>query len=330
MNNLTKIICIFLTIALIASNAFWIMNTPDSEQQEKISVRFAYQFGFHYGQQIIMDHFDLVEKWSNGVAIATYQTINGGTSQLEAFIGESLEFGSMGAAPAVKGISQGVDIKIFATMGQKQAAIWTWREDIDSLADIKLGDTVNVAAVNSVYHMSLIKAFTDIGRTVNDVNDVVVFYSHPDAYQLMEQREIDAVFASAPYNSMYEKAGYKYIGDEPSIWGTPMAGSVIVGRVSFCEENPEIASAVYMAWLEATNWINTNPEEASYIIGEVYGYNMNEVWQDFQEANLVFNPTFGLSALKNFANIMYDLDVIDKQLSEQDMIFEHSLGVIGR
>lgn len=326
----TTIVCLVLIISLVLSNVYWIFNETSSETQEKVTVRFAYQFGFHYGQQIIMDHFDLVEKWSNGEAIATYQTISGGTTQIEAIIGKSLEFGSMGAAPAITGIAKGVDMKIFASMGRKQALIWTWREDINSLEDFTSSDTLNVAGLYSVYHMSLIKAYTDMGRTINDVDNVAVIYSHPDAFQLMEQREIDAVFASAPYNSMYEEAGYKCIGDEPSIWGTPMAGSTLVGRIEFCEEYPQIASAVYMAWLEATNWINDNPQEASEIIGEIYGYDQNEVWQSFQDANLIFNPTFGLSALENFARIMYELDVIDNQLTEDDILFKHAQGVIGK
>lgn len=325
-----KLLCLVLIIVLVASNTFWLWrSTVPQAELEKVTVRFAYQHGFHYGQQIIMDYFDLVEKWTSGNAIATYQIIKGGTAQNEAFIANSLEFGSMGPAPAVKAVAQGVGTKIFASMGQKQSMIWTWRDDINSLADVKSGDKVNVQALNGVHHVSFIKAFSDLGKTIEDANEVAVFYSHPDAYQLMEQREIDVVFASAPYNAMYEEAGYKCIGDDATIWGTPLPGSVLVGRVNFCEDHPDMAAAVYMAWLEATHWINNNPEKASEVIGEVYGYDQSKVWQQWQDAHLLFNPTFGLSALEDYATVMYELEIIDSQLSEKNILYNHTQGVIG-
>jgi len=317
-------------ILLMISNVYWISLDSIEKEPEKILVRFAYQHGFHYGQQIIMDHLDLVEKWSNGTAVAEYMILKGGTAQNEAFAAKSLEFGSMGAPPAIKGVSQGIGIKIFASMGCKQTMIWTWRDDITSLADIKSSDLVNVQALNGVHQISLIKALTDLGRTVEEVNEVSAFYSHPDAYQLMEQREIDVVFASPPYNAIYNAdENYHCIGDDSSIWGVPLPGSVLVGRTDFVEEHPDIAAAVFMAWLEATNWINSHPEEASEIIGEVYGYDMDKVWDQWQDAYLTFNPTFGLLALQDYVEVMYDVAIIDSKPLEEDLLFAHARGMLG-
>ena len=317
-------------VLLITSNAYWLSQKSAEKEPDKVLVRFAYQHGFHYGQPIIMDHLDLVEKWSNGTAVAEYMIIKGGTAQNEAFAARSLEFGSMGAPPAIKGVAQGIGIKIFASMGCKQTRIWTWRDDITSLADIKSGDKVNVIALNSLQQICLIKAFTDLGRTEEEVNEVSAFYAHPDAYQLMEQREIDVVFASPPYNAIYD-ADEKYhcIGDDSSIWGVPLPGSVLVGRIDFVEEHPDIAAAVLMAWLEATNWINSHPEEASEVIGEVYGYDLSEVWEQWQDAHLTFNPTFGLLALQDYVEVMYDVGIIDSKPSEEDLLFTHTRGMLG-
>jgi len=318
------------TVLLIASNVYWLSQRPIEKEPDKVLVRFAYQFGFHYGQHIIMDHLNLVEKWSNETAVAEYLIIKGGTAQSEAFAARSLEFGSMGAPPAIKGAVQGIGIKIFASMGCKQTRIWTWRDDIDSLADIKSGDQVNVIALKSLQQLCLIKALTELGRTVEEVNEMSVFYSHPDAYQLIEQREIDVVFASPPYNAIYDAdENYHCIGDDSSIWGVPLPGSVLVGRIDFVEEHPDIAAAVFMAWLEATSWINNHPEKAAEIIGEVYGYDLSKVWEQWQDAHLTFNPTFGLSALQDYVEVMYDVGIIDSQPSEEDLLFAHVRGMLG-
>jgi len=326
------VLSIGLLILLAGTNGYWIWTTNQPMQSpEKIKVRFAYQFGFHYGQQIIMDYFDLVEKYTNGTVIAEYSKISGGAQMNEAFIAGSLEFGSMGITPAIKGIDQGVGIKILLSMGSKEHELWTWRDDIRTIADIKFGDKVAVVAIGSIEHVSLIKAFIDLGRTKEDADAVACFFKHPDAYTLMEERKIDVDFTGVPYTLKYASNPERYhkIGCDSEIWGTPLPGSVLVGRVDFCEEHPDVVAAVIAAWFEATNWIINNPEEASRIIGAVYEYEPEEAWELWQDSQLVWNPTFGLTAVEDVANIMYDLGLLENQLTFEDLLFEETRGMVG-
>ena len=60
----TKEIIIGLLVVIIIILAALLAISPTKPWEtttEKLDIGFAYQDGFHYGQQIIMDHFDLVE-----------------------------------------------------------------------------------------------------------------------------------------------------------------------------------------------------------------------------------------------------------------------------
>lgn len=329
--NKNRIIVILMTTLIVTYGywAFFPSSRPWEPSTEKVPVRLAYQFGFHYGQHIIMDYFDLVEKYSAVPVDVTYNKISGGTTINEAIVAGSIEFASMGIAPAVIGIDTGIGTKIFASMGAKEHMMWTWRDDIQTIADIQPGDKVNLVKPGSIEEVGLIKAFIDIGRTKEDVEAVAIYLSHPDALTSMQMNEIDCDFTGEPYNSQYaELGGYRMITSDSMIWGK-IPGSAFIGKVNFCEEHPEIAAAILSAWCEATQWIINNQQEAAQIIGEIYGYEESEAWELWQSANMTWDPTYGLTAVENYAHTLYGLDIISKDLSADELMFPWTRGAAG-
>lgn len=323
---------IVLSVLIILFFAFGYVITlkPKQVEVKPVEVHLAYQFGFHYGQHVIMDHFDLIEKYSGGTVTAKFEKISGGSTINEAIVTGNIDFASMSAAAAIKGIDKGVDTKILISMGRKVAEIWTWRNDIQSIEDFSEGDIIAAVKLGSVQYVSITKAYLDIGRTREEAEAIMGFFSHADALQLMVQKEIDAAFTGPPYTTEYEKMGYHKIGDELTIWGTYLPGSCLIGRVEFCEEHPEAIASVLMAWFEATDFIISNPKEASRIIGETYEYDADKAWTLWQEASLEWNPTFGLTALEELASMMYQLEFVSQNLEFEDICFGQTLGLIGR
>ncbi len=321
---------VFSIISLCLAGYIYQVETRVPEEPEPIKVNFAYQYGFHYGTHIVMNYFDLIEKYTGGKAEGIFHKISGGSSINEGIIAGSIQFGSMSAHAAMKGIDTGIGTKIFASMGSKVAELWTWREDIQGIEDFAEGDIINVVKIGASHYVSMIKAYTDIGKTREEAEAMFGFFSHADGYLLMEQKEIDAHFAGPPYTMQFEDLGYHKIVDEMSIWGTPLPGGVLIGDVNFCQEHPDIAAAVMYAWTDATNWIINNPQEASKIIGEDYGYSEEEAWELWREANLTWNPVYGLSAVEDLAKTMYDLGLLKSQLTSEDIMFSQTRGTIGR
>lgn len=315
--------CGLLVFLLVASNAYWIITQPEPQT---LRLNFAYQVGFHYGVSIVMDQFDLVEKHSRGRIEASYFKISGGTTINEAIVAGSIDFAQMGAPPAIKGVDQGIGTKILASFGSKEHEVWTWREDLQSLEDVKEGDIVAAVKLYSIEHVGLIKAFIDMGRTKEDADAISAFFSHSDAFQLMEERSIDADFTGVPYTSLYaENPAYHKISSDTQIWGVPLAGGVFIGRADLPKETVD---AVVAAWIEAIEWIKNNPKEASQLIGDVYDYDPDEAWRLWQKSGIEWDHTFGLPVLEEQARIMYQLGVIQNELSAEDLLFQQTLEMI--
>lgn len=315
---LYKIICIVLIILLVATNGYWILTKPE----QYIKLNFAYQVGFHYGPSIIMDHFDLVEKNSQNRIQASFFKISGGSAINEAIVAGSIDFAQMGTPPAIKAVDQGIGTKILASFGSKEHEVWTWRNDIQSLSDLKEGDIIGVVSLYSIEHVGLIKAYVDMGRTIEEANVISAFFSHSDAYQLMEESDIDCAFTGVPYTILYaENPRYHKISCDTEIWGMPLAGGVFIGRASL---DGWIIDAVFKAWAESIVWIKNNPQQASEIIGEVFEYTKEEAWDLWQETGIEWDLSFGLNVVEAQAGMMYELGIISNNLKNKDLLFEQA------
>jgi len=333
-----EIVIGMLVIIILVMAAIWVISPtkPWEPTTEKVEIGFAHQNGFHYGQQIIMDHFDLVEKYSPRPVECTYILISGGSTINEAIITGDIQFASMGIAPAVIGIDQGVGTKIFASMGSKEHKMWTWRDDIQNISDIlsliEDGETlkINLLKENSIEEIGFAKALIDLNSSLDYIMDSVVYLSHPDAFSSMVLHEIDVDFTGEPYNSEYEKDDdFHQISSDGEIWGQALPGSAFIARTDFIDQYPDVAAAVWIAWCEATNWIINNQEEASNIIGAVLEYEPDEAWDLWQQSNLLWNPTYGLIAVEGYASTLYDFEFIEASPTLEELMFEHTRGAVG-
>ena len=314
-------LAIVLVILLIVTNVYWIAIKPKSTVQK---LNFAYQVGFHYGPSIIMDYLDLIEKNSGGRLQGSYFKISGGSTINEAIVAGSIDFAQMGTAPAIKGVDQGIGTKILASFGSKEHELWTWRSDIQSIADFQGGDVVCVVKVNSIEHVGLIKAYSDLGRTKDEADAISGFFSHSDAYQMMEEGTVDAAFTGVPYTLLYAKnpARYHKVASDTSIWSLPLAGGAFIGKTSL---EPEVIDTVLESFVEAIEWIENNPKEASKVIGETYDYDEDEAWELWQELGIVWGPTIGLDVMETQAGVMYDIDIISQQLTTENLLFPEAI-----
>jgi len=319
-----------LVIIVLIMSAVWAVSPtkPWEPTTEKVEVRCSYQHGFYHGVQIIMDHFNLIEKHCERPIDVTYTQLSGGSATNEAILAGHIDFASMSLQPAVIGISAGVKTKVLASMGIAERELWTWRDDINSIEDLKPGMKVSVLKPDSNVEVSLIKAYLDIERTVSAAKGICVYLEYADSLTAMELKEIDATFVGAPYNAECADRGYHKITDTSTIWGK-MPGSCYVATEKMYNEHPDIISAAFFAWCEACNWINENPKEASKIIGEAMLYNQDDAWELWQQSGLEFNPTYGLETSKEFSDTLYELGLIDNKLSEKQILFPVTRAMIG-
>lgn len=302
-----------LVVLIVAAFTFLMM--PSKQRKLRLSVG----NGVHYGQLIIAVEKGFIQNYVD-VEIEMSMLVTG-PEKLEAMVANRLDFGVMGVPPAIIGITK-MPVKILASQGEVFRGLWTWREDINSPEDFKEGDKVNFVGTGTTIYVSMVKYFTSIGRTKEDVDKIMVNLKYTESFQAMEQREIDGDFVHTKWNLAYDAIpDCKCIISEGDIWD--MAGLVLVGREAYVTENPDITDAVLKGYIDAQNFIEKHPEEALEIIRQFLGWDEPGT---FEGVN--FDYTYGLEALVEISDVMYELGLSDNTLTLEDILFESIRNVL--
>lgn len=324
-----RLVVILIVVALVASAAggLWVAEVWQGGEAEieATTVVFAIGHGFHYTIPIVMEHFGLLGKYSDGgLAIAVEPMTSGIIT--EGLIAGQLQFAQRSGPAILKNLDSGAGIKILASMGIKGHELWTSNPNIKSLEDLRDGVTVAVNNPTSVQAIGLKIALQRFGRTLDDIEPL--YLKHPDAYQLMISGKIDCHYVGAPYSSRYANESEKFhrIATDVDIFQVTMPGSLLYASTEYVEANPVVVASVLAAWYEAISWVDANPEAAARMVAEFYGDPVDTAYQDWQEANMVFDPTFGLEGMEELARLLFDNGVIGKAYKAEEMLFPVGLG----
>lgn len=310
---------ILIVVLVIVAVVAVIIIMPSSESR---TLRLSVGFGLHYSQLVIAVEKGFIQKHIPSVEIEL-GTLFTGPEKLEAMVSNRLDFGQMGVPPAIVGITK-MPVKILVSQGIALRGLYTWREDINSIEDFKEGDKINTGGFGTTQYVSLVKLFTDMGRTKEDVDKMAVSFKFADSYQLMEQREIDAEFSTGEWNWNYQDdPEYKCLLTEGDIWEMP--GLVLLGKTEYVEENPDITEALLKGYIEATEFIKAYPEESLEIVAEFYGWDEPSTYEGFE-----FDWKYGLEGLAEISDVMYELELIEKELTLDDILFAETLEEISK
>lgn len=135
---------------------------------EAATLGIAYQYGLSYAPVVIAKEQGLVEKHYEA---ATGQTVTIEWNQMSSgpdintgITSGSIDVGFMGIAPAITGITTGLDYKIFTNVSGQEHGLMTSDESLKSISDF-VGSDKQIALVNigSIQHLLLAKALADNG-----------------------------------------------------------------------------------------------------------------------------------------------------------------------
>ena len=140
---------------------------PASPKAEK-KISIAYQYGLAYAPAVIAKEQGLIEKYykeSAGEAIKVeWVQMASGANINTGITSGNIDVGFMGIAPAVTGISKGLNYKIFTNLSGQEHGMMSNDPSIKSVKDL-IGTKKQIALVNigSIQHIILAKALADHG-----------------------------------------------------------------------------------------------------------------------------------------------------------------------
>lgn len=290
------------------------------EEIEPTTVTIAIGHGFHYSMPIIMEHFDLVEKYSDNLVNLEIVALKA-DAITEGLIGGSLQFGMRSGVAVLKNIDSGAPFQMLISVGSKERELWTSDPNITSVADIPEGTKVATVTPTAIQTIGMTLALGRLGRTLDYIEPL--YLTHVDAYQMMVTGELTLDYTGAPYTARYASEPDKYhmIATDTEMFGMKMPATTLYATKDYLQKSPQVISCVISAWLEATGWIRANGEDAALIVAGFYGDPLDTAYDDWLGAKITFDPTFGIADLPRLSEILYENDVIGRTYSAEEILY---------
>jgi len=204
-------------------------------------------------------------------------TFNAGPSVIEAIFARELDLSYIGPNPAVNGYvrSNGEALRIIAGATSGGASLIVRPEaGIRSAADLA-GKKIATPQLGNTQDVALRAYLAEHGLdTVENGGDVqIVPTANPQILDLFRLGSIDAAWVPEPWTSrlIIEGNGELFL-DERDLWPNgDFTTAMVIVSTSFLEQHPDLVRAWLEAHVDATQWIEDNPEEARDLINEEIG-----------------------------------------------------------
>ncbi len=291
-----------------------------NHKQDQPSVTIAEQYGLAYAPLQIMKVRKLIEKKVPGIKVNWIKL--GNTAAIrEAVLGSKVDIGFMGIPPFLIGWDKGMEWKIFTGLSEAKIGLVTWKDNINSLADLKPEDRIALPQPGSIQHILLSMAAEKYLGKSDYFDNQLVSMKHPDGMNaLLSKRDVSAHFTSPPYIMMeLSQPGMKLILDGKEAMGGDF--TFIAGMVTdkFSNTNPEILSAIRSAITESGSFIENNPDKAVEILKDNYSISESSLLSYLTEGSLVYSTE--IKGLQKFLTFMKAKDYIDKIPENLNEIF---------
>lgn len=320
-----------LFIVLIVVSAIFIgcgqeQETNQAEENEDAitgTVRIGIQHGLGYAALLLMDELDLLEKRLPDVDVQ-YVQMASATPLTELIVNDDVDIITIGPAPFLIAWDKGVPMKLIGASAGFPIELVTWREDINSLADISPEDRIAVPSVFSQQHLQMSMALEEQLSDPNKLDENVVAMGHEEAFANMRaKKDIIAHYATPPYLFEELKLGYHSITSAEEVMGqyrSPLAVST-----KFYDNNKQIVSAFIEALEESQAILREEPEKAVEILAPIFKFDEEVTLEYLTWEGMEF--TRELRGVLDLADFMYRNEFISKPVeSYNDVAFEEAKG----
>lgn len=247
-----------------------------------------------------------------------------GPPEMQAMLAGDLDVAYVGTAPPITAIAAGLPAKIVAAANINGSDL-VLRPGI-SYSGPKSLEGLGIATYppGSIQDIVMKKWLTD--NNVN-ISKIKIYPMGPgDAVTAIEAGKVSGVFLPHPYPSMIEmdKRGSTVVSSG-EMWPNHACCSVLVSE-KLIKDHPDLVEQIVKTHINATNYINANPEEAAKIfVKKVKGQNLTVAEASIKnwDGKWVSDPNLQVPSTIEYAKLDKTLGYINKTLTQDD-IFDTS------
>ncbi len=308
-----KIIAIIIAIiAIVAVGAFFLTSSGET-------VTIGYLPSDHDAALFVADAQGQFA--SNGINTKLVQFNNGG-DLMTAMASGDVDVGYVGITPVLASIQKGVPVKVIsAAQTEGSGLVVAKNSGISSVSDLA-GKTIATPGEASIQYMLLQYYLEQNGMSLNDLK--VSSMKVPSMNDALKTNKIDGMITFEPYVTIAEKNGATVLaGSQDILPNHPCC--VVVASDKFLEEHPNETNTILEIHENATEFINSNPDEAASMIP-------SDIVSDVEVEKVAISSFPFLSGLDDsykqdvmdFMNLEVDLGVLKNPISEEDIFWEGS------
>jgi ABC-type nitrate/sulfonate/bicarbonate transport system substrate-binding protein len=195
-----------------------------------------------------------------------------GPALAQALISGDLKMVVSGIVPMLHLVGANVPVYFLASSGMSTPAsplgtivIRPDDETIKTFADLK-GKKVGQLGRGVNTDMWLAAAVAHYGMKRTDFQEVLVPF--PQMGGLLASKQVDAVYAYAPFDTIMDGANQGKVLMDDGPWNPYSVGSEMTVRRDWADAHPDIVRAMVKAEIATNRWIDDHPNEARKSIGE--------------------------------------------------------------
>lgn len=266
-----------------------------------------------------------------------WYTYNAGPTAMEGILGRSIDMTYVGPSPAINTFSRskGTEIRIVSGAAEGGVAFVVQPDkEFKSAADF-VGTVIATPQVGNTQDISCRAWLADNNFTVTmqgahykgedkssgeDLDVRLLPAANPEQLPLFQNKTVDAVWTVEPWVTRLEtQANAKVFLEEKDVVTT-----ILVARVKWMEENPELVAKIVAAHEELTEWITQNPEEAQkMVIEELEAITQTKVDPELIKGawkRLVLTNNISVPSLQKFVDDAMRTGFIPETVNVNDMI----------
>ncbi len=263
--------------------------------------------------------------WANdlrpfGIVKIEEKEFQSGPPEMQAMLAGDLDVAYVGTAPPITAIAQGLPAKIVAAANINGSDL-VFRPDVTYNGPKSLeGKGIGTFPPGSIQDIVMKKWLADSGV---DISKVKMYPMGPgDAVTAIEAGKVDGVFLPHPSPSKIEldKRG-KTVLSSGEMWPNHACCSVLVSE-KLIKEHPDLVEQIVKTHINATNYINANPEEAAKIfVKRVKGQNLTVAEYSIKtwDGKWVSDPSIQAPSTVEYAKLDNKFGYINKTLTEDDL-----------
>jgi NitT/TauT family transport system substrate-binding protein len=258
---------VILPIALL----FLLSGCYARKENKNLKVRIAFFPNITHAQALVGKELGIFQKRIGEDVKVEYKVFNAGPAEIEAFLADEVDIGYIGPLPAINGFAKtNGEIKIIAGAANGGMMLVSRRDlNIKSLGDLK-GKKIVVPQYGNTQDIVLRLLLSKVGLkdTTKGGNVEIIQAENPDIKTLLDRNQIDAALVPEPWGTRLKKeVNSNVVLDSNQIRRyIDIPTTVIITTSKFLKEHPDIVEKFLVAHLEASEFIEKNPEKSCEII----------------------------------------------------------------